>query len=416
MTLEVLLALLTTATVGVLLIPLLRRTVGTTDRLDNDLAIYRDQLAEIERERAAGTVSASDAEAARTEVERRLLAAAEQDREATTSSPTLHRFLPPLLCILVPLFALGLYLEIGRPGLPSAPFVAGAKPAAPEPAIDLNKLVAEARAKLAAHPDDPDALSALGELLTQQADGVVSEPAVDAFTKALAKNPNDARALFYLGLHEAQSGDSKAALARWRDLEARSAPDAPYLPMLRSNMQQVAKSAGLPEPKSDMPQPSQDQMQAMAKLSPEERQKAIHSMVDGLAAKLATDPGDRSGWLRLANARRVLGENDKAVEAFAKADALGPLDPPELANWAEASVRQLSPGAAPPPATVAVLQRLEKAEPNNALALFYLGAASFASGDKAEAARRWKALLALLPPDAPIRDMLQKQIKAAEGG
>ena len=51
--------------------------------------------------------------------------------------------------------------------------------------------------------------------------------------------------------------------------------------------------------------------------------------------------------------------------------------------------------------------------PHNALALFYLGAASFAQGDRPEAARRWKELLAQLPPDAPIRDLLQKQIKAA---
>jgi len=411
MTLDILLALLTTATVGVLLIPLLRTKMAATDRLDNDLAIYRDQLAEIERERAVGTMSESDAEAARIEVERRILAAAEQDRPVAASSPTLHRFLPPALCIAIPLVALGVYLEIGRPGVPSAPFVAGAKPAPQEPGLDLARLIAEARARLAAHPDDAETLSALGELLTQQADGVVSEPAVEAFTRALAKNANDARAIFYLGLHEAQSGDSKAALARWKDLEVRSSPDAPYLPMLRANMQQVAKAAGI-----DMPQPTQEQMQGMARLSPEERQKAIHAMVDGLAAKLAADPADRGGWLRLANARRVLGENAEAAEAYAKADALDPLDAPELANWAEAHVRQLKPGAPPPPAAIAVLRRLEKAEPNNALALFYLGAASLAQGDKAEAVRRWKTLLALLPPDAPIRDMLQKQIKAAEGG
>mgnify|MGYP003580208803 CR=1 FL=1 len=63
---------------------------------------------------------------------------------------------------------------------------------------------------------------------------------------------------------------------------------------------------------------------------------------------------------------------------------------------------------------VAVLERLEKAEPRNGLALFYLGAASFAAGDKPAAARRWKTLLALLPADAPIRAMLEERIKAAD--
>jgi cytochrome c-type biogenesis protein CcmH len=82
----------------------------------------------------------------------------------------------------------------------------------------------------------------------------------------------------------------------------------------------------------------------------------------------------------------VLGENDKAAEAFAKADAIAPLEPRQLADWAEAHVRQLKPGQPPDPAAVAVLERLEKAEPRNALALFYLGAADFARGDKQAAA------------------------------
>ena len=63
---------------------------------------------------------------------------------------------------------------------------------------------------------------------------------------------------------------------------------------------------------------------------------------------------------------------------------------------------------------VAVLERLEKAEPKNALALFYLGAADFAKGDKPAAARRWKTLLAMLPSDAPIRGMLEAKIKETE--
>jgi len=68
--LEFLLAALTTATVAALLIPLLRSRVAATDRLDNDLAVYRDQLAEVERERAAGTLPEPDAAAAKIEIER----------------------------------------------------------------------------------------------------------------------------------------------------------------------------------------------------------------------------------------------------------------------------------------------------------------------------------------------------------
>ena len=415
--LEFLLALLTTATVGVLLIPLLRSRTASTGRLEGELAIYRDQLAEIERERAAGTLPESEAAAARIEVERRILAAGDQPPPARADA-TLHKVLPPVLALAIPLLALGLYLQMGRPGLPAAPFAAGQPPpaSADEP-FSVEKLLAAARARLAAQPDDPEALSALGEALTLEANGTVTRPAVESFNKALAAQPDDPRALYYLGLHEAQSGDSRAALARWRALLAKSPPDAPFLPMLRAEIERVAKAANIdvpPMPPSSMPQPSREQQDAMAAMTPEQRQQAIRGMVEGLAARMKETPQDRAGWLRLANAWKVLGENASAADAYAKADALGPVDARLLADWAETHVRQLAPGAPPSPQAVAVLERLEKADPRNALALFYLGAASFAAGDKPAAAQRWKTLLALLPPDAPIREMLQQRIKEAE--
>lgn len=438
------LALLTAGTVGVLLVPLLRARRGAIERLQGSLAIYRDQLAEVERERAAGSLSVEDAAAARTEIERRLLAAADKDTGAALQpAAAWHRFLPPALCLLIPAFALGLYMRIGEPGLPSAPFVPRphAPPTAPpQTGPSLDQHIAATRARLKETPDDPETLSVLGELLTQQADGIVPEPAVDLFRRALAKQPDDACALFYLGLHEAQRGEPREALGRWLDLEARSPGDALWLPMLRAEIDRVAKQANIdpgsikpdrkppavasarppaaaPSPMG-MPQPTPEEREAMAKMTPAERQQAVRGMVDRLDAKLrAAPPGqaeDRGGWLRLANARRVLGEPAKAAEAYARADALTPLDLPMLANWAEAEVRQIQPGSAPSPDAIAVLKRLEAAKPDNALALFYLGAASFAEGDKADAARRWKKLLALLQPDAPIRKVLKERIKEAE--
>ena len=446
--LEFLFALLTAGTVGVLLVPLLRTQLGATERLQGDIAIYRDQLAEVERERATSSLSAEDAAAARTEIERRLLAAADRDanKPDTGAAPqpaaAWHRFLPPALCLLIPAFALGLYLRIGQPGVPSAPFVAhphAPATASPQTGPSFDQQIAAARARLKETPDDPETLSALGELLTQQVDGVVPQPAVDLFRRALAKQPDDARALFYLGLHEAQAGEPKAALERWFDLEARSPEDAPWLPMLRAEIDRVAKQANI-DPRSikpdrkpptvasarpraaapspmGVPQPTPEEREAMTKMAPAERQEAIRGMVDRLDAKLRAAPlgrvDDRAGWLRLANARRVLGEPTRAAEAYARADALAPLDPPQLANWAESEVRHIQPGSAPSPGAVAVLKRLEAAEPDNALALFYLGAASFAHGDKADAARRWKKLLALLPPDAPFQKVLKERIKEA---
>jgi cytochrome c-type biogenesis protein CcmH len=149
-------------------------------------------------------------------------------------------------------------------------------------------------------------------------------------------------------------------------------------------------------------------------MAPEQRQQAIRGMVEGLAARLKEEPQDRGGWLRLANAWKVLGETVNATDAYARADALAPLDARLLSDWAEAHVRGLPPGQPPPPSAVAVLERLEKAEPRNGLALFYLGTASLAAGDKKAAAQRWKTLLALLPADAPIRPMLEEKVRETE--
>jgi len=430
--LEFLLAAMVAVTVVVLLVPLLRRGQRTTRRLDHDLAIYRDQLAEIEREREAGALTAEQASAARIEIERRILAAANHAEPAPAATQsTLDRVLPVALSLLIPLFALGLYLEIGRPGQPSAPFDPrrAASQQAPEETMTPAQMVADARARVAKTPDDPEAQSALGEALVVEADGTVGEPAVAAFTKALAGQPGDARALFYLGLHEAQSGDSRAALTRWLDLEARAEPDAPWLGMLRAEIARVAKAADIdpltirpdrklssaaPPATTGMPTPTQEQRDAMASLTPEQRQQAIRSMVEGLETKLKESPQDRAGWLRLANAWRVLGETARSAEAYARADALSALEAQGLSDWTETLVRQIAPGAAPPPDAVSVLTRLEKAQPNNALALFYLGAASYAAGDKPAAVRRWKTLQALLPADAPIRGLLEEKIREAE--
>ena len=413
--LEFLLALLTTATVGALLIPLLRARVTSTHRssgrFDGELAIYRDQLAEIERERAGGALSESEAAAARLEIERRILAADAAAETANAAPLAIHHLLPPAIALIIPLFALGLYLKIGHPGDIWAEKVGHAEVVSND--VDIATLVARARAYAANEPDDPVGQSALGEALTLEANGTVTPAAVEAFKKALALRPDDPRSLYYLGLHDAQAGDSAAALRRWQELEAKSPPNAPYLPVLRAEMARVAQAAGLPA-NTTMPQPSREQQEAMAALTPEQRQQAIRGMVEGLAARMKENPQDRGGWLRLANAWKVLGDHAGAIDAYAKADALGPVDARVLADWAEAHVRGLKPGEPPSPAAVAVLERLEKAEPRNGLALFYLGAASFAAGDKPAAARRWKTLLALLPADAPIRAMLEERIKAAD--
>ena len=159
---------------------------------------------------------------------------------------------------------------------------------------EVDDAIAEARARLAQNPQDADTLSALGELLVLEAQGTVTPEAREALAQALKLKPADPRAGYYLGLAEAQAGEAKAAIARWLAIATAAPADAPYLAMLNAEIARVAKDASLPLPELKMPRgappeasakggPTREQVEAMGKLSAEDRQQAIRGMVDGLA-------------------------------------------------------------------------------------------------------------------------------------
>lgn len=157
--------------------------------------------------------------------------------------------------------------------------------------------------------NDPALYSAYGEALVQQSRGAVSAEAEAAFTAALAADPSDAAARFYLGLARAARGDKDGALSLWKSL----ADDIPA----NSQLHQVL-------------------VERMAMLSAQGAGAAPDplAMVARLAARLKAEPNDLMGWQRLVRAYTVLGENEKAKEALATArktfasnpDALTALD------------------------------------------------------------------------------------------
>jgi cytochrome c-type biogenesis protein CcmH len=138
----------------------------------------------------------------------------------------------------------------------------------------------------------------------------------------------------------------------------------------------------------------------------------IRGMVANLEARLKANPKDLDGWKRLGRAWSVLNEHAQAAAAYRQAHTLAPDDVALMADYAGAIVRGQPQGQEVTPEAVGVLRKLLAKDPNNALALFYLGLAEAEAGNKAEAAAHWKKLLARLPPDAPIRELIQKRLAA----
>src|SRR3954469_19247408 len=121
MALSLVFALMTAAAIFAVLWPL--GHVRVTAAAGNDIAVYRDQLAEIARDRAAGLIGEAEAEAARIEVSRRLLAAAQAgDAHAEPSSSLWRRRATALAALIIlPAGATAIYLTLGSPDLPGEP-------------------------------------------------------------------------------------------------------------------------------------------------------------------------------------------------------------------------------------------------------------------------------------------------------
>lgn len=289
MSLALLLAAMAAVAVALIAVPLLRRRADAPDRAAFDRAVYRDQLAEIERDRARGLIGEAEAAAARTEVERRLLAAAPggEPDGVPRRDPKPGRALAAVMVVLLPAAAGAIYLGFGAPGLPGQPFAerprAEAKPgnglsrerlaalagmiearlqespgeiegwrllATLYPRLgraeDAHAAYRRAMALARAEPARAAAIAiAYGEALFAASDGMVTPGARAAFEDALEFDPGSPPARYYLGLAQLQAGDARGALAMWAALEKDAPADAPWLASLRSRIERLSRELGV---------------------------------------------------------------------------------------------------------------------------------------------------------------------------
>ncbi|GIK99338.1 MAG: c-type cytochrome biogenesis protein CcmI [Alphaproteobacteria bacterium] len=461
--------LLTAVVVVLLLRPLFRGAGETAARSAYDLAVYRDQLAELDRDIARGVLSPEQAAAARLEIERRILAAAgpeERPAPAAARSARAPRWVAAALAVALPALALSVYVQLGAPGLlsGSARLAAPDAPGAEAP-DDLVALADQLAKRMAETPDDPrgwlllarsyaalgryqdsatayaaaishgaaegpqgaEVQAAYGEALAASAGGQITVAAQAAFEAALAIDPAEPRARFYLALAEAQKGRVQEALDAWVALEAEAPADAPWRPAVTAQIEQAAAALGLdpatlpgraakPAPTPGFaPGPSEEEMEAAAEMTPEERDAFIRGMVDRLADRLESDPDDLDGWIRLARAHAVLGDSAKAQEAWARAAALAPGNVDVLLSYAQAIREAHVSDAAMPAEFAETVAQIRALAPDDPLGLYLAGLVASEAGDPATARQLWRELAARLPEGSPERTELEARIAALPG-
>jgi cytochrome c-type biogenesis protein CcmH len=337
--------LLTIAAILAVLLPLTRKAGDAEPAERHDLEVYKDQLAEVDRDAARGALSSAEAEEARVEISRRILKLGEAAHAPTRRGSNFSRVVGLAAVLSVPLVAWGFYGAIGSPDLPAQPLQARLDADPADSSVD--ELVARAEAHLAANPDDgrgwdviapvylrlgrPDASviayrnairlagataqreAGLGEALTQLANGAINDEASAAFERALKLEPGHAKSIFYLATADAQQGRFEAATDRWTVLLASLPADSPWRQPTERALSEV--SAELAKA-GNAPGPTQDDIDAAAAMPAEDQKVMIEGMVAGLDAKLRENPDDGEGWQRLVRSYVVLGRKDDAQAAL----------------------------------------------------------------------------------------------------
>jgi len=340
---------------------------------ESSLAIYEDQLEEVDADEARGLIDPADAHGARAEIKRRLLAKLRSPDQETAAGRGQGNALLVVMMIAVPIFAVGLYSVLGNPGVPSVSNDVMAEQR--ERQQEVTGLAAQLHERLEAEPDGgrsdgwmllgqtylrlerysdaadafkvvterPEANSATwslyAEALVLAEQGIVTPPAAEAADKAFELDPQNPAASYYKALGLEQAGQQGAAHdILTAQIEGVDGTEA-WMQVFAEQANRIGVTLGRPpvvfaseqQPASG---PTAAQVEAASDMSEEDRQAFIRSMVDRLADRLEGSPEDIDGWMRLGNAYRVLGQQQDAKEAFVSAQALlaSSPDDPRLAQ------------------------------------------------------------------------------------
>lgn len=456
MILPFLLALLAFGTALPIVVPLLRGGRPVASRGSFDQAVYRDQLRELDRDIARGVITGADADAARLEIQRRLLATDKLPN--TPARLSASPVMAVVVFVVIAAGAVGTYLTLGAPEVPDVAFAdRGGETSGDHPGNSLDQEIKALAAKLKQNPsdgpswvfygrslaalgqfdkseaayshaialgqNDPDVLADHAEVMVLQAGGTVTPAAEAALRQVLAADPNNGLAHYYLSVAAMQAGEPQKAIAGFQALLAEQPPDSPLRAQLGMKIAEAAHSAGIPVPElakgtppaqaqAQAPGPDANAVANAANMPDAQREAMIRGMVAQLAAKQAADPQNLDGWLRLGRAYSVLHEPDKAADAYDAAAKLKPDDISIPLQEVRALLADHPPTAKLPSRVVALLKRVETSDPDQPMVLWYLGMAAVQDSHSEEARRYWSRLLTKIPPGTEDAKMIQSAIDA----
>jgi cytochrome c-type biogenesis protein CcmH len=464
MTLWIVLALMTIVAALFVVVPMMRSGKAAMARDDFSLEVYRDQLRELDSDVRRGLLSDDEGKAARLEIERRMLALSTGQTMGNTAKSAAARSLPVAAMIALGMAAMSffLYAQLGTPGVPDQPFAERtpqpgdgqpgemrvvierlAKRLENEPGnlegwsllgqsyssvADYDNAANAFQQALKLAPEDTDLLMSFGESLVLSSENKVIPAALAAFEKAFKIDPQHMGSRFYLAEYAAQNGDNKAAMDAWLKLVADSPADAPWMPALMQRLTKVTETLGvklatvLPKPlpptgggdapaeDNQAPGPSQADVAAAQDMTTSDRSAMIRSMVERLATRLKDEPDDFEGWQRLARAYGVLGEKEKATEAFAQMARLQPDNIDLLMQRASAIIESSDRAKPLPKEAVDIFAKVLTIKPDNQDALYFTGLAASQNRQFDVARARWTKLLGLLPKDGQAWQAVSKQL------
>ncbi len=329
-------------------------------RVAAERAIFTDQISEVDRDEARGVIGAEEAQAARTEIKRRLVASLRREGEQGLRSSRPSKAVVLILALTVPVAAGAFYQYRGAPLVPSVTLADRADER--QRAADVASLASQLKARLETEADGgrsdgwmllgqtylrmqrfedaaeafavvtgrTDATSVVwslyAEALILAEDGRVTPKARSAAERAYTLDPMNPAASYYSALALEQAGQPGDAHDLLIERLGQSPEMAPWKEVFAAQANRIAEGLGRePVVASSVPStpgPSAADVEAAADMTADERAAFIRSMVARLAARMEATPEDIDGWMRLGNAYRVLGEIEEARAAYLSAKAL----------------------------------------------------------------------------------------------